>query len=197
MSTLQPWEDYSVKDTWITSLYTAGKITAEVARRCYVRTVSRAQANVQQLEFVESEKQKGLLMSRVMENEIRLRGSLKACLGRLSPGGRTAEETLAIMCREEPSASPTLVLARAKSLPPRLLASIASRTAFCLSACFCMHVFGLCCTAVGFARHRGAAHSVGTGRACTSRGVAWADGACRGQLGGMATVSELHDHVAH
>ena len=40
---IEPWTDYGVKDTWITSLYVAKKISSDVAKRAYILTVTRAQ----------------------------------------------------------------------------------------------------------------------------------------------------------
>ncbi len=58
VQSVEPWKHYSVKDYWITTLYTAGKITADVARELYVRTVVRCEMNLKQLAYVEAEKLK-------------------------------------------------------------------------------------------------------------------------------------------
>ena len=51
-----PFVDFMVKDTWITSLYSASKITAQVAEDCFLKCVVRAEMNVKQLRFVEAGK---------------------------------------------------------------------------------------------------------------------------------------------
>lgn len=72
-STCVPWQDFSVRDCWITSMFVAGKICFQVAREAYLKTVHRAAANVAQLEFVHKEQKKLSLQRRILaiENELR------------------------------------------------------------------------------------------------------------------------------
>lgn len=53
---LLPFSGYAVKDFWITSLYTAGKITASTAKELYIRAVVRCEVNLRQLNFCERAK---------------------------------------------------------------------------------------------------------------------------------------------
>lgn len=76
-STASPWVDYPVKDSWITSLYSAGKISASVAKQGYYRSCSRAQFNVTQLEFVESGRRQAALELSWAANEKLLRSGQK------------------------------------------------------------------------------------------------------------------------
>ena len=76
-ATLHPWADYQVRDTWITGLFVAGKITVDTARAAYVKTVSRCENNVSQLNFVVAQRR---LMEREemsLNNEAQLRETLK------------------------------------------------------------------------------------------------------------------------
>jgi len=52
-SDFKPFSSYTVKDTWISVLYQAGKISAEVARDAYLQCLFKAESNIRQLEFVE------------------------------------------------------------------------------------------------------------------------------------------------
>ena len=54
MSTLQPFKDYTVKDFWITTLFSQGKMRASDARKYYYMSVMRAEHNVRQLDCVQS-----------------------------------------------------------------------------------------------------------------------------------------------
>ena len=54
---LEAYKNYAVKDYWITNLYTAGKISAGVAKTLYCEATTRAEMNVKQLAFVEKLKQ--------------------------------------------------------------------------------------------------------------------------------------------
>ena len=72
-STCKPWIDFSVRDAWITSMYSADKIVFKSARAAYVRTVHRAAQNVQQLEFCHRERQKACLSERIARIEEDLR----------------------------------------------------------------------------------------------------------------------------
>lgn len=72
-STVSPWVDFSVRDSWITSMYSADKIGYEVAREAYLKTIHRAPCNVSQLDFCHKERQKAELAKRMerIENDIR------------------------------------------------------------------------------------------------------------------------------
>ena len=50
--TVLPHRDYPVRDTWITGLFVAGKITGEVAEQEYTSCVLNVERNVRQLRFV-------------------------------------------------------------------------------------------------------------------------------------------------
>ncbi len=50
---VQPFRNYAVKDYWITSLLAGEKVNFNVARRMYLRCVTRAENNIRQLEYVE------------------------------------------------------------------------------------------------------------------------------------------------
>jgi hypothetical protein len=74
-TTIEPWVDYPVRDTWVTSLFAAGKVSGPVAREAYLRCVSRAQYNVAQLDMVLRERRKADQACRVLENEVKLRST--------------------------------------------------------------------------------------------------------------------------
>jgi hypothetical protein len=74
---IEPWVDYPVRDTWVTSLFAAGKVSGPVAREAYLRCVSRAQYNVAQLDMVLRERRKADQARRVLENEVKLRSTTK------------------------------------------------------------------------------------------------------------------------
>ncbi len=75
--TLHPWDDYPVKDTWITSFLASRRITALVAREACLQSVFRAQYNIQQLEFVEMERKKLAVLARFTEVDTLLRKEVK------------------------------------------------------------------------------------------------------------------------
>ena len=52
----KPFSSYTVKDTWISVLYQAGKISAEVAQDAYLQCVFKAESNIRQLQFVEQQR---------------------------------------------------------------------------------------------------------------------------------------------
>ena len=66
-----------MRDTWVTSLFAAGKVSGPVAREAYLRCVSRAQYNVAQLDMVLRERRKADQARRVLENEVKLRSTTK------------------------------------------------------------------------------------------------------------------------
>lgn len=72
-----PFLDYPVRDTWVTSLYASHKISAAVARRCYVQCVVRCQQNLVQLAFAESERRAMQEEDEVIANEVALRADQK------------------------------------------------------------------------------------------------------------------------
>jgi len=76
-TTAYAWVDYPVKDRWITSLYAAGKISADVAEACYLKTVCRAQQNISQLAFIEASRKKIAQQAAWERNESVLRSKQK------------------------------------------------------------------------------------------------------------------------
>jgi len=76
-TTTLPWIDYPVKDTWITSLYAGNKISAEVAKAGYLKSVYRAQHNIAQLEFIEAGRKKVAQQTAWEQNEALLRSQQK------------------------------------------------------------------------------------------------------------------------
>lgn len=76
-TTVEPWLDYAVRDIWVTSLFSGGKLSAATARECYLKCVGRAQCNVQQIDFVEQERLQLQRQRTALENERRLRSTLK------------------------------------------------------------------------------------------------------------------------
>jgi hypothetical protein len=76
-TTAQAWVDYPVKDMWITSLYSAGKIRADVAEAGYLKTVNRAQQNISQLEFIETSRREMAQKAAWERNESILRSMQK------------------------------------------------------------------------------------------------------------------------
>lgn len=76
-TTSLPWVDYPVKDTWITSLYAGGKISADVAKAGYLKTVYRAQYNIAQLEFIEAGRKRAAQQAAWEQNEATLRTQQK------------------------------------------------------------------------------------------------------------------------
>ncbi len=74
-STCLPWRDFSIRDVWVTSMYASDKITFQVAREAYLRTVHRAAANVAQLEYCHKERQKIALQGRIRRIEEEIRGT--------------------------------------------------------------------------------------------------------------------------
>lgn len=51
-STIKSHEHYCVKDYWVTTLLTTGKISREVARKNYLMCITRAEFNVKQMDYV-------------------------------------------------------------------------------------------------------------------------------------------------
>lgn len=51
--TVTPFSGYHVKDYWITTMLTSGKITFDTARQLYVQCVVRAENNIRQLDYVQ------------------------------------------------------------------------------------------------------------------------------------------------
>jgi len=76
-STCEPWVDFSVRDVWITSMFTANKITYETARESYVRSVHHVVANVAQLDYCEKQRRARELRLRVLRIEEELRLTMK------------------------------------------------------------------------------------------------------------------------
>ncbi len=75
-STCLPWQDFSVRDAWTTNVYASVKISYEVARAAYIRTVHKASSNVAQLEYCHKERRKAALQSRMLRIEQELRETL-------------------------------------------------------------------------------------------------------------------------
>ena len=76
-STMQPWVDYPVRDSWITNLYASGKISYQTARQGYINTVHRVVYNLNALEFVNNEKQNKVLQQKVMRIEQEIRATFR------------------------------------------------------------------------------------------------------------------------
>jgi hypothetical protein len=76
-STMQPWVDYPVRDTWITNLYASGKISYQTARQGYINTVHRVAYNLSALEIVHNEKQNRVLLEKVMRIEQEIRATFR------------------------------------------------------------------------------------------------------------------------
>ena len=72
-ATKQPWIDFVVKDTWVTSLYIGQKISAQVAEESYLKCVVRAELNIKQLRFVEDAKRdlRARLLRQKVEEKLR------------------------------------------------------------------------------------------------------------------------------
>ena len=56
-SSAKPHTDFPVKDSWITALYSSGKVTGENAKEQYLLAVSNAQRHCQTVNFIESQRQ--------------------------------------------------------------------------------------------------------------------------------------------
>ena len=68
-TTVIPWRDYSVKDQWISALYSADEVNASVAAACFHKTQDRVQHNIAQLEYSEACKRKVTLEAMWVQNE--------------------------------------------------------------------------------------------------------------------------------
>lgn len=76
-ATLEPWVDFAVKDTWITSLFSGSKITHEVARQSFLRCVHRATYNVANVDFCAKERFTDELLQRMNAAEALIRATFK------------------------------------------------------------------------------------------------------------------------
>ena len=76
-STMKPWVDYPVRDSWITNLYASGKISYQTARQGYINTVHRVVYNLNALEVVHAEKQNKVLQEKVMRIEQEIRATFR------------------------------------------------------------------------------------------------------------------------
>ena len=76
-STIHPWVDFPVRDTWITSMFASGKITYATARESYINCVNRAPILIQQLDYVQQERRKQHLENRRIATETLLMGTMK------------------------------------------------------------------------------------------------------------------------
>jgi hypothetical protein len=76
-SDLVAWQDYPVRDTWVTTLYASGKISGKVAKACYYKCVHRCVGNLQLLSFCEDERDKQLQEAEALQVELRLRAEQK------------------------------------------------------------------------------------------------------------------------
>ena len=76
-STIHPWVDFPVRDTWITSMFASGKITYDTAREGYINCVNRAPILIQQLDYVQQERRKKDLEKRRVAIEASLLGTLR------------------------------------------------------------------------------------------------------------------------
>ena len=76
-STIQPWVDYPIRDSWLTNLYASGKISYQTAKQGYINTVHRVVFNLQALEVVHAEKQGKILQAKVMRIEREIRATFR------------------------------------------------------------------------------------------------------------------------
>lgn len=74
---IRPFLDYPVKDFWITNLYIGEKIAGDEAERLYVKSVVRAETNLRQLRFVETERKKQKLLEIQRQTDAQLRALQK------------------------------------------------------------------------------------------------------------------------
>ena len=93
---IEPFSGYNCKDYWITTLYTAGKITAATAKKLYIKAVVRCEANLKQLAHVEQAR----LEMRLAHAELALESSLRRSLREF----RRIDEVDAWATQYEPSA---------------------------------------------------------------------------------------------
>jgi hypothetical protein len=68
-STLEAFKHYVVKDYWVTTLYMLGKISGSVAKDLFLRCVTRAEANIRQLEYVQQQRESIEDAREQLENE--------------------------------------------------------------------------------------------------------------------------------
>ena len=56
-SSAKPHHDFPVKESWITGMYSAGKVRGEDAKEQYLLAVSNAQRHCQTVDFIEHQRQ--------------------------------------------------------------------------------------------------------------------------------------------
>ncbi len=76
-STCSPWSDFPVRDTWVTSLLAANKMTVESAKAAYISCVNRCSYNLQQLQVLQAERRKLEQDRRIAAIETELRKTLR------------------------------------------------------------------------------------------------------------------------
>lgn len=76
-STIQPWEDYPIRDVWITNLYTGGKIDYQTARSAYLNTVHRVAYNLAALQMVHDFRRKRELIEKMNKTDALLRATFR------------------------------------------------------------------------------------------------------------------------
>jgi hypothetical protein len=74
-SGLRALKDFSVKDWWITSWYSAGKISAATAKQQYLACAHKAESNIRQLQYVENARKEEFRASQRVENERAIQAS--------------------------------------------------------------------------------------------------------------------------
>ena len=97
-STIHPWVDFPVRDTWITSMFASGKITYATARESYINCVNRAPLLIQQLDYVQQERRKLELEKRRIAIEALLMGTMRPW--KVVPAAKEwQEQFLELKCR--------------------------------------------------------------------------------------------------